>query len=62
MMATALEVERTLYIAFDILLDRYPSDRGAGHKLADIWNYLLSSDIDDHRTLVQVVQEQLNAK
>lgn len=55
----AAELERTLDIVLQIVVNTYPEDIGAVHILADMWNDLRTLCSDDHRKLVQPVKEQL---
>ena len=59
MSLTAADLERTSEIATRIAANDYPEDLGAVHISADMWDYLQSIGIDAHRTLVQLVKEQL---
>lgn len=59
MSLTAAEFERTVDIALDILVNTYTREAGAVHISSDMWNYIRGLGIDGHRTLVQLVKEQL---
>lgn len=62
MTLTVVQLERTLDIALIIFLHRYPEEIVDLHTSSDMWNYLRSSGVERHRTLVQVVKEELQAK
>lgn len=57
MILTVAELERTLHIALEVLLDSC-----ALHISSDMLNYLRFLVVDGHRTLIQVVKEELHAK
>lgn len=63
MTLTATDFERTSDMALELFVNMYPDNIGAIHISAGTWNYLgaLCSD-GGHRTLVQLLKEQLEAK
>lgn len=62
MKLTAAELERTLDIALQIVVNTNPDGIGFAHISADMWNYMRVLVDDGHRTLFQLVKEQLEAK
>lgn len=58
---TAVELEGTLNVAPSIVLKSYPEHNSRVHISPDMWNYLRAIGLDAHRTLVQLVKEQLTA-
>lgn len=62
MILTAAGLERTNDIAYKIIVGIYTHEVGAVHISSDVWNYLRSFCFEGHRTLLQVLKEQLEYK
>ena len=58
---TAVELEGTLNKAPSRILNQYPEDSSSVQISPEMWNYLRAIGIDAHRTLVQLVKEQLTS-
>lgn len=62
MSLTIAELERMSEIEIDILINTYSRDAGAGHIYAYMCNYIRALGVAAHRTLVKVVNEQLEVE
>lgn len=62
MTPNVVELEIWLYIALEILLNSYPEEISGVHISSDMWRYFHLLGVDEYRTMVKVLKEDLQYK